>query len=127
MKAIALYLCFYHKTLNKNLIMKKSLGYFILFTATALLMASCSGPTNMALTKRHYRSGYYVDWGGKKNAVTTPVVSKPSEKIESKASPINISKPETYIATNTSILIRARSTMPQITATAEHTLSLIHI
>ena len=46
--------------------MKKLLPTLALTTAAVLMLSSCSQVSNLTLTKRHYRSGYYVDFGGKK-------------------------------------------------------------
>lgn len=48
--------------------MKKITYSLFLFAATAMLLASCSTQlSNVSVTKRHYRSGYYVDMGNAKH------------------------------------------------------------
>jgi uncharacterized membrane protein YqaE (UPF0057 family) len=50
--------------------MKKIFSLSSLAIATVVMLSSCSQLTNMSLTKRHYRSGYFVDFGGNKKAET---------------------------------------------------------
>jgi uncharacterized membrane protein YqaE (UPF0057 family) len=55
--------------------MKKILQQLIVLVASAALLSSCSNISKLSLTKRHYRSGYYVDFGSSKH--TAPVTSIP--------------------------------------------------
>jgi uncharacterized membrane protein YqaE (UPF0057 family) len=47
--------------------MKKQFTSVLLAVVVGILLSSCSNLSKMSLTKRHYRSGYYVDFGGKSN------------------------------------------------------------
>lgn len=48
----------------------------ILISGTCFLLSSCSELSNMSVTKRHYRSGFHVDFGSSKRSVTKPQVSE---------------------------------------------------
>ena len=50
--------------------MKKLLSYSAVCASVALLFASCS---NLSITKRHYNSGYYIDYGKGTQSVSVPV------------------------------------------------------
>jgi uncharacterized membrane protein YqaE (UPF0057 family) len=59
--------------------MKNILQQLTLLTAAIVLLSSCGNLSKMSLTKRHYRSGYFVDFGGIKHiahAHTTPIEQK---------------------------------------------------
>jgi len=79
--------------------MKKLISSIVLFVVTSILLSSCSSPSTMALTKRHYRPGYYVDWASKKpivapNRVTASIKSEPKIELITVAktqSPLTIS------------------------------------
>jgi uncharacterized membrane protein YqaE (UPF0057 family) len=45
--------------------MKKHSLFFVLLILSGLLLSSCGRLQNMSVTKRHYRSGYYVDFGSR--------------------------------------------------------------
>jgi uncharacterized membrane protein YqaE (UPF0057 family) len=49
--------------------MKISVPYSILFVAGAVLFSSNSHAQGITITKRHYKAGYYVDFGNKKKIV----------------------------------------------------------
>ena len=52
--------------------MKKIIYSLFLFAAAAMLFASCStNLSTLSVTKRHYRSGYYVDMGTTKHKTET--------------------------------------------------------
>jgi uncharacterized membrane protein YqaE (UPF0057 family) len=48
------------------MIMKKQLIPFITFIAGGFILSSCNNLSSLSITKRHYRSGYYVDFGQRK-------------------------------------------------------------
>src|ERR1700758_1633980 len=50
---------------------KTHFAILVLIGITALI-SSCSSVSNLAFTKRHYRSGYYVDVTGQNNSKFTP-------------------------------------------------------
>jgi len=63
----------------------KATHYVILFLA-GILLSSCARLSTISITKRHYRGGYYVDWGSNKPVVPTAddrVTSSPVTKIPS--------------------------------------------
>ena len=51
--------------------MKKPGTLLVIFIAIATLLTSCS--EQLTLTKRHYKSGYYVDFSSKKNTEAKPI------------------------------------------------------
>ena len=109
--------------------MKKLLTPIILFLAISILLSSCSGPSTLALTKRHYRTGYYIDWAGKKSTSATSIATV-VRKIEPKIALIAVDKPESSINTSSAILIPVKLnslkksiTQKHITAVADKTLS----
>ncbi len=83
--------------------MKKLLAPFTLFAVSSILLSSCSGPSTIALTKRHYRTGYYIDWAGKKPTSTT-TIERVTKNIEPKIAFKTIEKPETAINTSSAHL-----------------------
>jgi len=70
--------------------MQKLIASITLFTLVIVLLSSCSHTSTLALTKRHYRSGYYVNWGSGKNSLSTPVIAKATTRSELKQSLIHI-------------------------------------
>jgi uncharacterized membrane protein YqaE (UPF0057 family) len=48
--------------------MKKIFSLSAIVIGVMMLLSSCSQLSNLSLTKRHYRSGYFVDFGGGKKA-----------------------------------------------------------
>jgi hypothetical protein len=78
--------------------MKKLFAPFALFTVAVLLLSSCSNLTKISLTKRHYRSGYFVDFGGKK---TAPAIAKLPARTKHQNLSSVIAKSEGSLAINT--------------------------
>src|SRR5579863_5616874 len=76
--------------------MKKLFAPFALLAITGILFSSCSNSSKLAITKRHYRSGYYVDFGSK-SPTTTPV---PLSKllVKHQAAPKVKAKPENHVS-----------------------------
>jgi uncharacterized membrane protein YqaE (UPF0057 family) len=105
--------------------MKKLLAPAILLAITVSLLSSCNGPSNMALTKRHYRSGYYVDWRTRKNVIKAPVVSVIAAKAEPTPAAIKIASPEVYAVPSTSIRVVEKSKIAQ-TKNYKHSKALAH-
>jgi uncharacterized membrane protein YqaE (UPF0057 family) len=99
--------------------MKKLFTPFILFTITSILMSSCSGPSTLALTKRHYRAGYYVDWAGKKPSSTTNTDRVP-KNIEPKIASLVIKNLENTVNTTSIVLIPEKLNQPQKSIAARH-------
>jgi hypothetical protein len=56
--------------------MKKSYNFLLLFSVAVMLLTSCSEGSKLALTKRHYRNGYYVDRGNSKTTQTVIAENK---------------------------------------------------
>jgi hypothetical protein len=64
--------------------MKTLLRFLLVSLAGSVLLTSCSTTSNLALTKRHYRNGYYVDRGHTNpNAGTPAEAYKQEEKVAS--------------------------------------------
>jgi uncharacterized membrane protein YqaE (UPF0057 family) len=99
--------------------MKKLFASIILFTASALLLSSCSSSSSIALTKRHYRSGYYVDWRSKRNTISAPTITNITRRPQESSS-ITVSKPESPAVVNTPVLVSEKSKAIQITTTAKY-------
>jgi uncharacterized membrane protein YqaE (UPF0057 family) len=88
--------------------MKKLLAPLILLTITVSLLSSCYGPSNMAVTKRHYRSGYYVDWGTRKKVIKTSAVYKIAEMPQTERAVIS-TKPEVYTVQNVHAIVSEKA------------------
>jgi uncharacterized membrane protein YqaE (UPF0057 family) len=80
--------------------MKRLLAGLMLFTANGIILSSCSSTSSLSITKRHYRSGYYVDLGGRSrthvvaiNRATLKNGSEPIHAIEVKQVAYVVSKP----------------------------------
>jgi uncharacterized membrane protein YqaE (UPF0057 family) len=56
--------------------MKKSSLFIIMLICAGISLSSCSKVSNITITKRHYRSGFYVDLGGshKQKTVKHPAI-----------------------------------------------------
>jgi uncharacterized membrane protein YqaE (UPF0057 family) len=80
---------------------KKIIPQLIILTITALLVSSCGNLSRMSLTKRHYRSGYFVDFGGNKhvNSISMAPIQARNPIKESA-----IIKPIAPIAANTLVI-----------------------
>lgn len=59
--------------------MKKIFSSIMLFTAASLLFFSCKQESGIAITKRHYRNGYYVERNHSKPAVSKTQEAKASD------------------------------------------------
>ena len=93
--------------------MKKLFAPILLFAITGILFTSCSNTSKLAFAKRHYRSGYYVNFGGKSHTViATSSINAPTIT-KHQITPIPIAQPEKYIAVNTYVSVSKKS----ITAT----------
>ena len=61
----------------------KKLPLLIIFASVfGLLLSSCSRLKDITITKRHYRSGFYVDLGGSDRNTVTPTTSQKSKSFE---------------------------------------------
>jgi len=67
--------------------MKKQLSSILYIFLAAFLFASCGNMSNLSVAKRHYRGGYYVDFGHKK---TIPVATTTTKN---NVLPVNHSAP----------------------------------
>ena len=81
--------------------MRKILIPSILFVFAGILFSSCSNSSKIAITKRHYRSGYYVDFSRRK---PMPAVAKIPAANKRKSVPVVIAKPENHVAINTAVV-----------------------
>lgn len=77
--------------------MKKLLIPFVIFVAAVMTLSSCSNLSKISITKRHYRSGYYVDFGGNRNIPPAPVSARTERTGKQPASAL--AKPGNYINT----------------------------
>jgi uncharacterized membrane protein YqaE (UPF0057 family) len=92
--------------------MKKLPAQITLLALASMLLPSCSKQLNTLLTKRHYRSGYYVDWAGKKpGAATGRIVA--SIKTEPKIALIGVAKTESGLNIRSAVLIPEKLSKPQ--------------
>jgi hypothetical protein len=91
--------------------MKKLLTSLTLIAFAGILFSSCSNSSKMSFTKRHYRSGYFVDHIGKTHTVQG-VAGLPIKPVQGISC---TTEPETKIAPNTPIF-----TTPQKSTAAEN-------
>ncbi len=84
--------------------MKKQINTIIFFAVIGMVLSSCSNLSKISFTKRHYRSGYYVDFGKKSNTSTTAITSAriPSKTKPPVPSAIIVAKQSTPITVNDS-------------------------
>ncbi len=109
--------------LYKTFLMKKLLAPFALFTLALLLLSSCSNLTKISLTKRHYRSGYFVDFGGRR---TVPAMAKlPAGNKHQNLSPV-ITKTEGSLAINTPAVNSEKPVISQNKILEKPPVNLIH-
>ncbi len=103
--------------------MKKQDVYLLLITVSGILLSSCSNLSKMSLTKRHYRSGYYVDFGGKNPNSAKPDISKQSIKTNHQTVAALIAeKPGKDVSVPTNMSISEKSnTAPKIVLFKETT------
>jgi uncharacterized membrane protein YqaE (UPF0057 family) len=91
--------------------MKKLLAPFTLFTLAGIFLSSCSNTSKLSFTKRHYRSGYFVDHVGRNHIV--PVIAsiplKPKEHIASPA----IVQSERSITVNVPTIVQEKPSIIQ--------------
>jgi len=97
--------------------MKRLYASIMLFAIAGVLLTSCSNTSKLSFNKRHYKSGYFVDFGNKghTNPVASAVKLSPIAGMRQIAPPA-ISKPETSVAKNYSI---AESAMVEKTVTTK--------
>ena len=95
--------CNYNNLLNLKHIMKKLFAPLVLLAISGILLSSCNNSSKLSLTKRHYRSGYYVDFGSKSQTTTPASVSKVFAKHQ--MAPNVAAKPENHVAVNTSLIV----------------------
>jgi len=90
--------------------MKKLLAPFALFTLAVVLLSSCGNLTKLSLTKRHYRSGYFVDFA-KKRAI--PTVTKSPAGTRHQNLTLVTAKTETSLARNNPTANSEKLVIPQ--------------
>lgn len=109
--------------------MKKIAYSLFLFAGAAMLLASCSTQlSNVSVTKRHYRSGYYVDMGNAKHKTevasqktivpaieTAPVLQVKEENNVSKSTPVI-----TSVATNPIASKKNKQDIPKELTASSH-------
>jgi uncharacterized membrane protein YqaE (UPF0057 family) len=81
--------------------MKKLLVPFILCTLAGILFPSCSKTSKLSFTKRHYRSGYFVEHVGKVNTRTNSYVASLPKSVNHVSSLPAVVKSNTPVAINT--------------------------
>src|ERR1700722_1997130 len=79
--------------MNKLLIQIIPVAYVI------TTLVSCSKQSTITLTKRHYRSGYYIDFGAKKPTVNSNFVMS-AQKTDNQAPKVASAKTENFHVTN---------------------------
>lgn len=77
--------------------MKKS-SLVIMLLCSCLLLSSCSRLSDISITKRHYRSGYYVDLGGSHKQNKTKHRASATVTTEAKTTEITTTAPVTATA-----------------------------
>jgi uncharacterized membrane protein YqaE (UPF0057 family) len=80
--------------------MNKLLAQITLFIVATMLLSSCSKQLHMSLTKRHYRSGYYVNFGAKNHTQIPAITSRSIKRAKHQAA----IKPDNLTVINTSIV-----------------------
>jgi uncharacterized membrane protein YqaE (UPF0057 family) len=116
--------------------MKKLLTPIILFTIAGLVLSSCSNSSKLSFSKRHYRSGYFVDINKSTHTIlpsfvkpaketnhslSIQVISKPGNNIKAIISVPAKEKPD--IILNTPISNKVSVSSPSITYTNNEALS----
>lgn len=95
--------------------MKKIVTSALSLIVTLSLFSSCSSSSSIALTKRHYRSGYYVDWRSKRHVMSTSTVATRTDgQLHASITPTPNSENST--PPNTRVLSSKRSNTSQITS-----------
>jgi uncharacterized membrane protein YqaE (UPF0057 family) len=98
--------------------MKKLYAGFVLFVITVILLSSCGNSSKLAITKRHYRTGYYVDFGSKKQAKTaTAIVKTSSANVKQQIAPILAAKSESSTNENIPVAVSEKSRIVEKMAT----------
>ncbi|HTA28329.1 MAG TPA: YqaE/Pmp3 family membrane protein [Bacteroidia bacterium] len=97
--------------------MKKQINTFIFFAAIGMLLSSCSNLSKISIAKRHYRSGYYVNFGQKNHTSATAITAarisaKPNPKPQV-PSAIIAAKQSNPIAVNASKATEVNISAPQ--------------
>ena len=85
--------------------MKTSFRIFLFFFGGSLILTSCTTNNHLALVKRHYRNGYYVDQRSAQTSTIARTVSPqdkellPADRLASSSSSENINPPqsETFV------------------------------
>lgn len=94
----------------KTTIMKNLFVPFTLIILAGAMFSSCSNTSKLSITKRHYRSGYYVNWGSKKQ---TLAVTKIPATTRHQVTPEVIAKSENTVASKPSIVASLKSVIIQ--------------
>jgi len=81
--------------------MKKLIAPLTLIAVAGILFSSCNNSSKLTFTKRHYRSGYFVDADG---STHTPAVVKIPAGTRYQLAPIVTAKSEAPISVNTPLL-----------------------
>lgn len=82
--------------------MKKLFAPFILFALLCMLLSSCSNTAKLSFSKRHYRSGNFVDVAGRNQTVSSSDCKIPIATVDPG---LVVKKPENHLAVNTSSII----------------------
>lgn len=93
--------------------MKKLLVPTLLFALAGILFSSCSNSSKLAFTKRHYRSGYFVNHVGKTNTTINPSVARMPVRTERSALTTVIAKSGTSVGKNKPAVISQKSAVDE--------------
>jgi Family of unknown function (DUF5670) len=85
--------------------MKKLFAPFMSFALAAMLLSSCSNSSKLAFTKRHYRSGHFVDLIAKTHTAIPTVATLPVLSKHSISQPAITTPPKSYVAINTPVVL----------------------
>jgi len=96
--------------------MKKLFAHFMLFALAGTLFSSCSNSSKLAITKRHYRSGYYVNFGSGNHTAAVASVPKVPVRVKHQITTLAPAKSENYVAVSTPTAISRNVEVTQMIA-----------
>jgi|SRR6185312_357138 len=78
--------------------MKKIITHLTLFTLAVVILSSCSNSHGISIAKRHYRSGYYVDFGSRSHTNTAVAsAAKAPVSVKHKITPVEMVNTESFV------------------------------
>jgi uncharacterized membrane protein YqaE (UPF0057 family) len=101
--------------------MKKLFAPILLLAITGILFSSCNNTSKLTFAKRHYRSGYYVNLGGKTPTVISASSANASALTKHPATTIAITNPESYSAANAPVIVSVQPVVVSKIATPKKT------